>query len=364
MGFKCGIIGLPNVGKSTIFNALTAQQVDASNYPFCTIEPNIGIIPLKDERLLHIQKIAGSAKLTLTSMEFVDIAGLVKGASQGEGLGNQFLNHIQAVDALAHVVRCFEDANVAHTSLSLDPVSDVEIITTELILKDLEIVEHRIDRLNKSIKSGDKEIKAELEILIFIRDQLSKNVQIKHMPLSDDALKIVQGINLLTLKPALFIANVDEGHMSANIHVQQLEAYAQQLNQPCVLFCGKAQAEIAQLDHESQLEFLKALGLDEFGLTRIVRVGYQILHLITFFTANQNEAHAWTIPQGTSVWKAAGKIHTDFEKGFIKAEVIKYPDIIREGSEAKLREKGFIAIHGKDYIVEDGDLILFRFHVG
>ncbi len=362
MGFKCGLVGLPNVGKSTIFNALTSQQVAASNYPFCTIDPNIGIVPLKDERLEIIGEIVGSAKVTLTTLEFIDIAGLVKGSSQGEGLGNQFLNHIQGVDAIAHVVRCFEDENVAHSSAQLDPVSDVEVVVTELILKDLEIVERRLAKLSSAVKSGDQKLKEQHRIFLEIQQGLSKGIPLKKMDLTLPAKELIAELNLLTIKPAIFIANVDENTLQNNPYAEKLEDYTEQQNELCVVICGKVQEEISQLDPESQKEFLDEWSLDELSLDKIVRAGYKVLNLITFFTANRNEAHAWTIPRGTHVQKAAGQIHSDFEKGFIKAEVIKYEDLIKQGSEAKVKEQGLIAIHGKNYIVEDGDLILFRFH--
>lgn len=362
MGFKCGLVGLPNVGKSTIFNALTALQVPASNYPFCTIDPNIGIVPLKDERLETIARIIGSAKSTPTTLEFVDIAGLVKGASKGEGLGNQFLSHIQSVDAIAHVVRCFEDENVAHVSPQLDPISDVEVVMTELILKDLEIVERKLARLSTAMKSGDPKIKEQWEIFSEIQRQLSQGIPIKRMGLSYEAREALAELNLLTMKPAIFIANVGEENFKDDRYARQLQAYAAQYNEPCVVLYGKIQEEIVQLDPESQPEFLREWGLDELSLHQVVRAGYQVLNLITFFTANKNEAHAWTVPKGTSVHKAAGKIHSDFERGFIKAEVIKYQDLVQYGSEAKLKELGLVAIHGKDYVVEDGDLIFYRFH--
>lgn len=363
MGFKCGLVGLPNVGKSTIFNALTSQQVPASNYPFCTIDPNVGIVPLKDERLENIGRIVGSAKITPTSLEFIDIAGLVKGASKGEGLGNQFLNHIQGVDAIAHVVRCFEDENVAHSSAELDPVADVEIVMTELILNDLEIVERRLAKLNVAIKSGDPKLKEQQKILSEVHARLSGGIPLKKMNLPMAAIDLINEMNLLTIKPAIYIANTDENDPANNRFALQLHTYADQQNEPCVFICGKVQEEISQLDPESQQEFLKEWGLDELSLAKIVRAGYDVLKLITFFTANKNEAHAWTLPRGTQVQKAAGKIHTDFEKGFIKAEVIKYDDLMKFGAEPKLREQGLAAIHGKDYIVQDGDLILFRFNV-
>jgi len=362
MGFRCGLVGLPNVGKSTIFNALTAQQVAASNYPFCTIDPNIGIVPLKDERLEYIARTVGSAKITPTTLEFIDIAGLVEGASKGEGLGNQFLNHIQAVDAIAHVVRCFEDKNVAHTSARLDPVADAEVVITELILKDLEIVERRLAKLSSAAKSGDPALKKQQQIFSMIREELARGIPLKKMELTPETEEVIAELNLLTIKPAIFIANVDEDSSAGNSYSEQLQRFAEQQQEPFVVICGKVQEEISQLDVESQKEFLAEWGLDELGLDKIVRAGYQALDLITFFTANRNEAHAWTIPRGTPVQKAAGKIHTDFEKGFIKAEVIKLDDLKKHGSEAKLKELGLIAVHGRDYIVRDGDLIFFRFH--
>jgi len=362
MGFKCGLVGLPNVGKSTIFNALTSLQVPASNYPFCTIDPNIGIVPLTDERLEKIRAIVGSAKITPTTLEFIDIAGLVKGASQGEGLGNQFLSHIQAVDAIAHVVRCFEDEDVAHVSPQLDPVADVEVVITELILKDLEMIERRLEKLSHAIKTGDPKLKEQQKVYFEIHQKLSQGMPLKRMALTPEEKLHVAELNLLTLKPAIFIANVSEDKYENHPFAEQLKMYAEKQHEPCILISGKVQSEISQLDPESQQEFLQEWGLGELSLNKIIRAGYQVLELITFFTANKNEAHAWTIPKGTLVHKAAGKIHSDFETGFIKAEVIKYDDLIRLGSEAQLKEQGLIAIHGKDYVVEDGDLIFFRFH--
>ena len=361
MGFKCGLVGLPNVGKSTIFNALTSQQVAASNYPFCTIDPNVGVVPLIDERLEKIREIIGSAKSVPTTLEFIDIAGLVKGASQGEGLGNQFLNHIQSVDAIAHVVRCFEDENVAHTSEKLDPINDLEVVITELILKDLEIIERRVNRLASAAKSGDAKIKEELAVAEKIRDSLSKGIPVKKIDLHQKEKELLQGINLLTEKPAIYIANVDESHINeqANEFAAQVKQFAEQQNEPFVAICGKIQEEISQLDAESQREFLREWGIEELSLNAIVRAGYQVLDLITFFTANENEAHAWTVEKGTPVQKAAGKVHTDFEKGFIKAEVIKYENLVKFGSEKEVRQRGLLEIHGRDYLVQDGDIVFF-----
>ncbi|MGP8330568.1 MAG: redox-regulated ATPase YchF [Methanosarcinaceae archaeon] len=360
MGFQCGLVGLPNVGKSTIFNALTNLQVQASAYPFCTIAPNVGVVPVADPRLENIQKIIGSAKVTPTTLEFVDIAGLVKGASQGEGLGNQFLSHIQAMDVLAQVVRCFVDENVAHIDSELDAVRDVEIVNFEIILKDLEIVEKRLVKVNKNLRAGNPAVKTEYETLIHAREQLSRGRSLRELSLDAEQLSYLQAINLLTLIPMFYIANIDENHLEDNPWFTALQNYAAGQNRICLKFCGKAQAEIAQLDPESQAEFLEALGLDELGLTKIIRTGYDLLKLITFFTTNENEAHAWTITQETPVQKAAGKVHSDFETGFIKAEVIKYPMLIEMGSIQKLHEKGLIAIQGKNYIVQDGDLIFIK----
>ena len=364
MGFKCGIIGLPNVGKSTIFNALTAQNVPASNYPFCTVDPNQGVVPLHDPRLETIKKIVGSAKSIPTTLEFVDIAGLVKGASHGEGLGNKFLSYIQQVDSLAHIVRCFEDSNVSHLNSELDPERDSDIVNLELVLKDMDTIKKRISELKRMSQSGDKKAREEIVSLEFIQKYLDQGKLITELELSDEQQKNIKPLNLLTAKPVLYIANVDETDKSENQFSQKLQELAEKRNTAFLQFCGKAQAEIAELDPESQKIFLEELGLDELGLEKLVRAGYKLLNLITFFTANENESHAWTIAQGTNVQRAGGKIHSDFEEGFIKAEVIKYCDLENYGSEQKLREIGLVAKHGRDYLVNDGDIIFYRFKIG
>ncbi|MBN2030914.1 redox-regulated ATPase YchF [bacterium] len=360
MGFKCGFIGLPNTGKSTIFNALTNLHVEASAYPFCTIDPHFGIVPLEDERLNQIYRIVGSKKKSFTSLEFVDIAGLVQDASKGEGLGNQFLSHIGQVDAIAHIVRCFEDPNVSHPYSSLDPVRDARTVTTELILKDIETVEKRLSKYRTASKSGDTQSKKMVASLEPIFNGLSSEIEVRNMNLDDDQKQILKELNLLTAKPVIFIANIDENHLERSPLVKSLQEHAISVNASVVTFCGKVQAEIAELNQEDQLIFLKAMNLEETGLQKLVKTGYHVLHLITFFTANENEAVAWTIPEGTSVQKAAGKVHTDFEKGFIKAEVIQYDDLLQYGSVKILHDRGLVSIHGKDYVVQDGNLIFFR----
>ncbi len=360
MGFKCGFIGLPNAGKSTVFNALTNMHVEASAYPFCTIDPHFGIVPLEDERLNQIHQIVGSKKRSFTSLEFFDIAGLVQGASKGEGLGNQFLSHIGQVDAIAHIVRCFEDPNVSHPYQSLDPVRDARMVTSELILKDIEIVEKQLSKYRTASKSGNMQSKKIFASLESILDHLSSENELRNITLDENQKQIVRESNLLTAKPVIFIANIDENHLKKSPLVQSLHEHATTVNAPVVTFCGKVQAEISELDQKDQLAFLKAMNLEETGIQKLVRTGYDVLHLITFFTANENEAHAWTIPNGTTVQKAAGKIHTDFEKGFIKAEVIQFDELLQYGSIKSLHDKGLVSIHGREYMVQDGDLIFFR----
>ncbi len=364
MGFNCGIIGLPNVGKSTIFNALTAQNVPASNYPFCTVDPNFGSVPLQDPRLNTIQKIIGSAKSVPTTLEFVDIAGLVKGASRGEGLGNKFLSFIQQVDSIAHIVRCFEDSNISHINTEIDPESDSDIVNLELILRDIDTINKRVRTLKRIAQAGDKKAREEIDILESIQKFLDQEKLITEVELSPQQQQNLRPLNLLTAKPVLYIANVDEAHKSDNKYSSKLKELAEKRQAAFLQFCGKTQAEIAELDPESQKIFLKELDLDELGLEKLVRAEYNLLNLITFFTANENETHAWTVSKGTNVQKAAGKIHSDFEQGFIKAEVMKYSDLENYGSEQLLREHGLVAKHGRDYIVNDGDIIFYRFKSG
>jgi GTP-binding protein YchF len=360
MGFQCGLVGLPNSGKSTIFNSITNQGVEASAYPFCTIDPHVGIIKLEDERLDFIYQNIGSAQKTPTILEFVDIAGLVKGASKGEGLGNQFLSHIGRVDAIAHIIRCFSDPNVSHPYETLDPIRDTNIVTLELILKDIEILEKRISKLRTIAKSGDLQAKKLIVSIEPLLNHLSTEKEIRTFKLNDTQKSLVREYNLLTAKPVIIIANVDEANMTNNNMIKELSDYADSLNTPCLPFYGKIQAEIAELDQNEQLEFLQAMGLTETALQKILKAGYNILNLITFFTANEKESHAWTIPTGTKIQKAAGKVHTDFEKGFIKADIIQLKELKEHGSIKKLHELGLVASHGRDYLVQDGDLVYFR----
>lgn len=360
MGFNCGLVGLPNVGKSTIFNAITNLGVAASAYPFCTIDPHFGTVSLEDKRLDDIYRIIGSAKMTPTTLEFVDIAGLVKGAHEGEGLGSQFLSNISRVDAVIHIVRCFEDKNVSHPYDVFNPVKDAQIVTQEIILKDIDVVKTHLKKYHQSARSGDSKAKKKIEMMDEFIEDLSNGNEIRSPQLSQGQKQLSRELNLLTAKPVMFIANVDEEHLHDSPLVKAISDYAASLDSPCIPFCGKIQSEIAELDHTDQLEYLQAMGLTETGLQKLVKTGYSLLNLITFFTANENEAHAWTIKKGSTVIQAAEKVHSDFAEKFIKAEVINCTDLVKHGSPKKLHELGLATIHGRDYLVEDGDLILFR----
>ncbi|MBP9839299.1 MAG: redox-regulated ATPase YchF [Proteobacteria bacterium] len=366
MGFNCGIIGLPNVGKSTIFNALTAAQAEAANYPFCTIEPNKGIVPVPDERLEILAKIAGSATIIPAAVEFLDIAGLVKGASEGEGLGNQFLGHIRSVDALIHVVRCFEDENIVHVDGSISPKRDVEVIETELMLSDLASVEKRLERMAKTIKTGTKEAKEEYAALEFANECLSKGLLLRNIKHEEFD---INSLGLLTSKPLLYVANVLEDDvalvpdLNAKGFLGELVKHAHSVKSDVVVISGKVESEVSQLPIEERGAFLEALGLHNSGLSRLAQAGYKLLDLITFFTIGPKEAHAWTCKNGSTSVDAAGKIHTDFAKGFIRAEVIGYADYVQYNGEQGAKEKGLLRVEGKQYLMIDGDIVHFRFNV-
>ncbi|AIW42018.1 MULTISPECIES: redox-regulated ATPase YchF [Paenibacillus] len=366
MALKAGIVGLPNVGKSTLFNAITQAGAESANYPFCTIDPNVGVVEVPDERLDKLTELVVPNKTVPTAFEFVDIAGLVRGASKGEGLGNKFLAHIREVDAIVHVVRCFEDENITHVDGKIDPISDIQTINLELILADIESVDKRIERSRKNMKGGNKQYTQEVEVLERIKESLYADKPARSLELSDEERLIVRDLHLLTMKPVLYAANVSEDGVTeadSNPYVQKVRDFAIDENAEVVPISAKVESEIAELEGEDKAMFLEELGLAESGLNRLIKAAYRLLGLYTYFTAGVQEVRAWTIHKGTKAPGAAGVIHTDFERGFIRAEVVSYNDLVAAGSMNGAKERGQLRLEGKEYVVQDGDVMHFRFNV-
>jgi len=363
---KIGIVGLPNVGKSTLFNAITKAGAECANYPFCTIEPNVGIVTVPDERIDVLTKMYDSDKTTYATIEFVDIAGLVKGASKGEGLGNKFLSHIRETDAIAHIVRCFEDEKIVHVSGKIDPIEDIETISLELVFSDIETITKRMERVAKQVKAGDKKAIAEMELLNKIKVHLEDGKPVRTMELDNDQKELLKEVYLLTDKPTIYVANVSENqidNMENDPYVLKVKEYAKAEGAKVITLCAKLEEDLSELEDEDKLMLMQDYGIEESGLDKLIKASYSLLGLISYLTAGKQEVRAWTIKNGTKAPQAAGKIHSDFERGFIKAEVVSYEDLMKYGSMLATKEKGLVRLEGKEYVVKDGDIILFRFNV-